>query len=561
MHQRQRSEDALGNASLMRASTGVIGPRSTGLTGTQIFTYLVSPTLKLGATSLLNQTLRSTSADNHEDQGSQNPDALFPLPIPLAVLALFVAATLNALAVQIWLMLGQYLRRWSFEGVVGEAFVGLTERRPGTRRNPWKRAVVRTTKVLVVLAASLLCAAYLRESTDLLVPLVPKNSYTFERVGVALILGFLVVPFFTGKATLNSKRIIYSNLLSILLYVIVGGVVIAHRYQVRADNGANAIGSTEVQQHLIVRGPLKVHLTGGAWEWLDVALFAFANQFFTFPLFIPFAQAVARQRAQKEANARQRTPSASTPMSPTTARRNKRKIKQANTLPTLEFFFLSFIASLFSVLLISLPFFLGTEPLPAPSPNPPTDDQFSIRTLFTLPAYIERTYNALRVLQAAYLLLGIPPLWLSVIKPRLTSTNISFRWVQDIKWHWVLFVSLISLASFAPSSLAHFISRSASLSFIGFSFLLPALLHVTVHTVRSPLSIIYSTSTASRSAGDGNGNGMTESEEALLRKKERSLQKRRSIRRVGWDLAVWLLLLPVGVISWSWWAGRVVGAW
>lgn len=106
------------------------------------------------------------------------------------------------------------------------------------------------------------------ESTDLLVPLVPKNSYTFERVGVALILGFLVVPFFTGKATLNSKRIIYSNLLSILLYVIVGGVVIAHRYQVRADNGANAIGSTEVQQHLIVRGPLKVHLTGGAWEWL-----------------------------------------------------------------------------------------------------------------------------------------------------------------------------------------------------------------------------------------------------------------------------------------------------
>ncbi|KAG9018069.1 hypothetical protein FRB90_012365, partial [Tulasnella sp. 427] len=139
----------------------------------------------------------------------------------------------------------------------------------------------------------------------------------------------------------------------------------------------------------------------------------------------------------------------------------------------------------------------------------------------------------------AYLLLGIPPLWLSVIKPRLTSTTISLRWVQDIKWHWVLFVSLISLASFAPSSLAHFTSRTASLSLIGFSFLLPALLHVTVHTVRSPLSIIYPASAAPT------GSGMTESEEALLRKKERSLQRRRFIRRAGWDMAVWFLLLPV----------------
>ncbi|KAG8998437.1 hypothetical protein FRB90_012303, partial [Tulasnella sp. 427] len=139
----------------------------------------------------------------------------------------------------------------------------------------------------------------------------------------------------------------------------------------------------------------------------------------------------------------------------------------------------------------------------------------------------------------AYLLLGIPPLWLSVIKPRLTSTTISLRWVQDIKWHWVLFVSLVSLASFAPSSLAHFTSRTASLSLIGFSFLLPALLHVTVHTVRSPLSIIYPASAAPT------GSGMTESEEALLRKKERSLQRRRFIRRAGWDMAVWFLLLPV----------------
>ncbi|KAG8980815.1 hypothetical protein FRB90_007466, partial [Tulasnella sp. 427] len=119
-HQRQRTEDALGGASLMRASTGVVGGRTAGLTGTQIFTYLISPTLKLGATSLLNQTLQSSSSlDKHDDQAL--PNGILPLPVPIAVLALFVAAGLNALAVQIWLMLGQYLRRWSFEGVVGEA--------------------------------------------------------------------------------------------------------------------------------------------------------------------------------------------------------------------------------------------------------------------------------------------------------------------------------------------------------------------------------------------------------------------------------------------------------
>ncbi|KIO23037.1 hypothetical protein M407DRAFT_27459 [Tulasnella calospora MUT 4182] len=234
---------------IWKEGAGGQGLNDRGLTGTQIFTYLISPTLKLSATSLLNQILRSPSTDTHEDQGSEN--GLFPLPIPLAVLALFFAAGLNALAVQKWLLL----------------------------------------------AASLLCAAYIRGSTDLLVPLVPKNSYTFERVRlVALVLGLLVVPFFTGKATLNSKRIIYSNLLSIILYVFVGGAVIGHRYQVRAGNGANATGSPTGQQSLDVRGPLKVHLTGGAWEWLDVALFAFADQFFTFPLFLPFAPADARTR-------------------------------------------------------------------------------------------------------------------------------------------------------------------------------------------------------------------------------------------------------------------------
>ena len=101
------------------------------------------------------------------------------------------------------------------------------------------------------------------ESTDLLVPLVPKNSYVLERVGVAVGLGALVAPFLVN-ATLKSKRVVYSNFLAVLLYVVVGGVVIGHRYHV--GSGGSAVGDPP---KLVPRGPINVHLTGGTWEWLS----------------------------------------------------------------------------------------------------------------------------------------------------------------------------------------------------------------------------------------------------------------------------------------------------
>lgn len=49
--------------------------------------------------------------------------------------------------------------------------------------------------------------------------------------------------------------------------------------------------------------------------------------------------------------------------------------------------------------------------------------------------------------------------------------------------------------------------------------------------------------------------------EELLRRKEHALQRRRFIRRVAWDVAVWILLLPIGGGGIVWSVGKLVNAW
>lgn len=47
----------------------------------------------------------------------------------------------------------------------------------------------------------------------------------------------------------------------------------------------------------------------------------------------------------------------------------------------------------------------------------------------------------------------------------------------------------------------------------------------------------------------------------LLQRKERMLQRRRLGRRIVWDIAVWVLLVPVGGGGVVWAVGRVLGRW
>jgi hypothetical protein len=47
----------------------------------------------------------------------------------------------------------------------------------------------------------------------------------------------------------------------------------------------------------------------------------------------------------------------------------------------------------------------------------------------------------------------------------------------------------------------------------------------------------------------------------LLRRKERSLQRRRLGRRVVWDAIAWISVFPFGVGGSVWAVGRVLGKW
>jgi hypothetical protein len=79
-----------------------------------------------------------------------------------------------------------------------------------------------------------------------------------------------------------------------------------------------------------------------------------------------------------------------------------------------------------------------------------------------------------------------------------------------------------------------------------------ALLHITVHYFRRPLSIVLPPSAAR--TGDGEG-------DELLQRKERSLQRRRLGRRVFWDVVSWVSVLILGVGGSAWAIGRVLRKW
>jgi hypothetical protein len=81
---------------------------------------------------------------------------------------------------------------------------------------------------------------------------------------------------------------------------------------------------------------------------------------------------------------------------------------------------------------------------------------------------------------------------------------------------------------------------------------LPAVLHITVHYFKRPLSIVLPTSAMRTEDGE---------RDELLQRKERHLQRRRLGRRIVWDLIAWISVFPLGVGGSVWAVGRVLGKW
>ncbi len=82
-----------------------------------------------------------------------------------------------------------------------------------------------------------------------------------------------------------------------------------------------------------------------------------------------------------------------------------------------------------------------------------------------------------------------------------------------------------------------------------------AILHITVHYFKRPLSIVLPTSLTRAEVGAAG-----ESDE-LLQRKERSLQRKRLGRRLVWDVVAWVLVLPIGAGGCAWAIGRVLEKW
>lgn len=110
------------------------------------------------------------------------------------------------------------------------------------------------------------------------------------------------------------------------------------------------------------------------------------------------------------------------------------------------------------------------------------------------------------------------------------------------------------------------------------SFLSIAIIHIIIHNFQRPHSIVIPPNTPSLFSSrhehpdDDNNNeysGMmghnihpSESRnDELLQRKERTLQRRRLGRRIIWDIAVWVLLVPVGGGGVVWAVGRVLRKW
>ncbi|KAF5382499.1 hypothetical protein D9615_003049 [Tricholomella constricta] len=164
-------------------STPPLGP-------TLVLLYLLVPYLKLGAMFL--------------------PHTETPLKYGLP--SLFAFAGLAAFARQILYMLSRYTRTAELEDVILDI---CAKGRGRERRRSILRSITRAgTGGLRVLLATV----YLRESVQVLLPLLSNSKSTALRLGLTAILAFAILPLSFAQS-LGSKRLIFTTSLSVVTYI------------------------------------------------------------------------------------------------------------------------------------------------------------------------------------------------------------------------------------------------------------------------------------------------------------------------------------------------------
>lgn len=211
------------------------------------------------------------------------------------------------------------------------------------------------------------------------------------------------------------------------------------------------------------------------------------------------------------------------------------------------------------------------------SPNQPVSSPLTARTT-------EQVYNVrnqetsslppnpfLTILSALILLLRIP-------STLITSPNLPLPLVirksttprfQDNLSRCLLWIPVLVLGLLGQLGVGRVGGIVEDLSLFGAlvgSFALPAIIHITTHHFKKPLSIVVPSTPLSTSHSHSHSPSSTTPVQGqrpwdeLLQRKERALQKRRLRYRLGWDLGAWIVVLGCAMgIGWA--AGRLTGRW
>ncbi|KAJ7643929.1 hypothetical protein FB45DRAFT_823717 [Roridomyces roridus] len=162
-----------------------------------------------------------------------------------------------------------------------------------------------------------------------------------------------------------------------------------------------------------------------------------------------------------------------------------------------------------------------------------------------------RLQPAIAVFNALTLLLAIPSVLITT--PTLPIPE-RIRRSTSLPLSKSLTLILTIALSLVPTPIARVLSDILIASACASTYFLPALVHITTHFFKRPLSIVIPTIHSSQEA-------LPAEADELLQRKERALQQRQFRKRLVWDIGVWVLLLPVGGGGFVWGAGRLAGRW
>ena len=250
--------------------------------------------------------------------------------------------------------------------------------------------------------------------------------------------------------------------------------------------------------------------------------FAFANQLFTLPLY----SALVTNFAAK----------------PTFAPRPRTR-RMITSFPVLLM-----VSTIVSIAL-TLPLILA----PLTKHAAPPDPVAAVPTVLMRPPLREtltrKLEAAIPTIQVFELLLAVPPLFAAVVAPRIRKRS----------YRWIAFFLAVLLAAVIPGRKVGLTGVSMTLSLLT-CYVLPAFLHAIFHGLRRPRSILFTNAHPAPTFTSSEPSSSTDPE-ALLRHKERSLQRRRLARRILWDVGVWVILGPVGIAATVWTAGRAIAVW